>query len=87
MRIFGWLLGGLLLADGILAIMKKRDLIKTVTHKVGDKLPSPLSRTLRKATDINDTARKAMAINNLLAGMGMLLVSTLTGWHRMKQRV
>jgi len=79
MRIFGWVLGGLFLVDGVLALAAKRDVMKVVNVAIGRKLPHPVSKTLRKVTDVNDTALRAMGINNVLAGAGMLVLSTLVG--------
>jgi cytoplasmic iron level regulating protein YaaA (DUF328/UPF0246 family) len=82
MRYLGWVLGGLFLTDGLLGLIGKRDLIKRLNSSVGKKLPSKVGNTLNQATNINDTAVKAMGINNVIAGAGMVLVATLTGLRR-----
>jgi hypothetical protein len=82
MRYVGWVLGGLFLVDGLLGLIGKKDLVKRFNSTVGKRLPDPVEDKLNKATDINDTAITAMGINNLIAGVGMVLVATLTGGRR-----
>ena len=83
MRVFGWVLGGVLLAKGVLALVLKRDHIKAVNSTVWRRLPQPMSKTLVQASDVNDVALRAMGINNVLAGAGLLAVATLLrGRHR-----
>jgi hypothetical protein len=86
MRILGWLLGGLLLTDGLLSLIGKRDLVCQLNSAVGNRLPAPVGETLKKATDVNPTALTAMGINNLVAGTGMVLVSTLIGLSRLARQ-
>lgn len=86
MRYVGWILGGLFLADGLLSLIGKRDLVARVNSAVGKKLPGKVEAKLNKATDVSDTALSMMGINNLIAGVGMVLVSTLTGRRRAWKR-
>ena len=86
MRILGWVLGALFLTDGLLALINKRPLLKEVNLNVGRSLPEPVGKTLKKASDVNETARAAMGINNLIAGAGMVLVASLIGWGRHRAR-
>lgn len=85
MRYVGWVLGGLFLVDGLFALIGKRDLLKWANTAVGKRLPNPVEKTLKKATHVNNTTLTTMGINNLVAGAGMLLVSTLTGLSRAMQ--
>ena len=85
MRVFGWILGGLFLAEGVMSLVWKKDLVVRLNAAVGKKLPDPVEKTLKKATDMNSTAIKAQGINNLIAGAGMVLVSTLLGLKTAKQ--
>ncbi len=79
MRYLGWSLGGLFLVDGLFSLLGKRDLIKMLNSSLGNKLPKPINKSLKKATNVNDSAFTAMGINNLIAGLGLLVVSTLSG--------
>jgi hypothetical protein len=82
MRYVGWTLGGLFLVDGLVALFGKQDFIKLLSEKMGKKLPAPVHKTLKRASSVNDTAMAGMAINNVIAGTGMVLVATLSGGRR-----
>ncbi len=82
MRYVGWTLGGLFLVDGLLALIGKQDFVKLISNTVGKKLPAPVTKTLKRAGSVNDTAMTGMAINNVIAGTGMVLVATLAGGHK-----
>ena len=82
MRILGWVLGGLFLTDGVLALTKRQELIKWTNSRIGKRLPGRVEDKLKKATNVNDTALTMMGINNLIAGAGMVLVASLVGLRR-----
>jgi len=82
MRIFGWIFGGLFLLDGMLALIGKRALVKRLDTRIGRRLPARIGRKLHRATALNNTAVTAWGINNVLAGVGMLLVAALVGLGR-----
>ncbi|HEY3376927.1 MAG TPA: hypothetical protein VGL77_05470 [Armatimonadota bacterium] len=86
MRYLGLFLGGLFLTDGLLSIIGRKDLVERLNRSVGKRLPDPVNKTLKKATDVNDTALTALGINNLIAGAGMVLVSSLVGLGRTRAR-
>lgn len=82
MRYVGWILGGVYLLDGILALSRKRAMVKKVGATVMKRLPDRMERTVKRMTNVNDTAMTAMGINNIIAGTGMVLVASLVGAGR-----
>ncbi|MHB9132083.1 MAG: hypothetical protein ACYDBB_13495 [Armatimonadota bacterium] len=85
MRYVGWVLGGLFLVDGLVAVVGKRDWMRKVNSAVGSVLPHDAKHAMMKAANVSDEATMAMGINNLIAGTSLVLVSALTGGgHRRK---
>ena len=81
MRNLGWILGGLFLADGIIALVGGPRIMKWSYQKFGKKAPKRLARQMKEAQDIAPGMMGAWGINNVLAGLGMLALTLLLG-HR-----
>jgi hypothetical protein len=79
MRMFGWVLGGIYVIDGVLGLVMKANRIRKMQHTMWKRVPSKIGRTMEKATAMNDVTLKAWAINNLIAGLGLVTISTLAG--------
>jgi hypothetical protein len=69
----GWILGGLYALDGLAALVGGRKASRWLARTVGRKLP----RKMRGVFHMGDTATRTWGVNNLLAGLGMLVVATL----------
>ena len=49
----GWVLGGALLARGLVSLVWNGKLMRSVNASVGRKLPQPMAKTLRKISEAN----------------------------------
>lgn len=87
MRFFGWIFGGYLLLGGAVALLAKPAQIQKMGNAVSKKLPKSMARMYRRAISVNDDAMKMMGAGSVLAGAGMLLVSTLIGRRRSPWRM
>ncbi|MHB9023170.1 MAG: hypothetical protein ACYC7E_03210 [Armatimonadota bacterium] len=86
MRIFGWMFGSLLLADGLSTLIGGPKLMRRFDSAVRKSMPAPVSKVVHSTVNVNGTAMTVMGVSNLLAGMGMVLTAMLTG-RRSHKRV
>jgi len=77
MRLFGLILGGLFVADGAIALVGGRRIMKWSYEKFGKKTNGRLARTLKHGARVEPGMLTAWGINNMLAGMGMLALTML----------
>lgn len=73
MRRLGWILGGLFLLDGLVALIGGRRSVKWANAKLSRRLPRSLGKTLREATHADKRVIRAWGINQVIAGIGMTM--------------
>jgi len=78
MRNWGWILGGLFVADGIIALVGGPRLLKWSYKKYGKQAPKHLARQLKEAQDLGPAMTGAWGVNNVVAGLGMLALTLLS---------
>jgi len=85
MRNWGWILGGLFVADGIIALTGGRRMMKWSYDKFGKKTHGRLAGALKEGAHMQPGVLKAWGVNNMLAGMGMLALALLSQRRRRVQ--
>ncbi|MHB0937080.1 MAG: hypothetical protein ACYC6A_11895 [Armatimonadota bacterium] len=81
MRKWGWILGGLFVADGVIALVSGRRILNWAEKKAR-KLPrGRLAKLMKQGRQIQPGMLKAWGINNVLAGLGMLAITLLAQRH------
>lgn len=75
MRHWGWILGGLFVVDGIIALVGGPRLLKWSYTKYGKKVPKHLAHQLKEAQNLGPAMTGAWGVNNVVAGLGMLALT------------
>ncbi|GEM_PF-6067416 len=75
MRKLGWILGGLFLLDGLVALIGGKRSVKWMDTRLSKRLPRRLGRTLHQAGKADRRVLRAWGINQIIAGIGMTLAA------------
>jgi hypothetical protein len=76
MRSLGWILGGLYALDGLVALLRGEQVMQWADRSLAPKLPARWARMVKQSKPLEPALIRAWGVNNLLAGLGMLLVAT-----------
>lgn len=75
MRKIGWILGGLFLLDGLIALIGGMRSVKWMDTRLSKRLPKRLGKTLHEASKADRRVLRAWGVNQLIAGVGMTLAA------------
>jgi hypothetical protein len=84
MRTLGWALGGFFLLDALVDLLGGEGAMRGLRRGLADRLPAPVGHALADMTDVNPTALRTMGVLNLLAGVGLVLL-TLFGSRTVRE--
>jgi hypothetical protein len=86
-RYAGWIIGGMYILDGLVSLLGGHRAIQWTKSNLGPSLPASWNRVLDEMDTADESLITTWGINNLIAGVSIVLVTSFTGGEEKRARL